>query len=105
MDKIAGVGVDLAKNVMQIHAVDANERVVTRKAISREPFMSWFARLEPCLMAVARAAPPIHFISGPTCLRPIAKPSRRSIRTNMRADKRTLQMQFVNAALPNASNR
>ncbi|WP_230459404.1 hypothetical protein [Burkholderia ubonensis] len=46
MDKITRVGVDLAKNVMQIHAVGVNERVVTRKAISREHFVSWFARLE-----------------------------------------------------------
>ncbi len=43
---------DLAKNVMQIHAVDSAERVVVRKAIPRERFVSWFANLEPCLIAM-----------------------------------------------------
>jgi transposase len=52
MDKIIRVGVDLAKNVMQIHAVDGTGRVVVRKAIARERFVSWFANLEPCLVAM-----------------------------------------------------
>jgi transposase len=52
MDKIIRVGVDLAKNVMQIHAVGADERVVTRKAISRGHFVNWFACLQPCLVAM-----------------------------------------------------
>lgn len=52
MEQIARVGVDLAKNVMQVHAVDRAERVVVRKAISRERFVNWFANLEPCLVAM-----------------------------------------------------
>ncbi|SFW46599.1 hypothetical protein SAMN03159384_02190, partial [Burkholderia sp. NFACC33-1] len=52
MEKITRVGVDLAKNVMQVHAVDAAERVVVRKAIARERFVIWFANLEPCLVAM-----------------------------------------------------
>jgi hypothetical protein len=35
MDRIARIGVDLTKNVMQLHGVDAAERVVVRKAMSR----------------------------------------------------------------------
>ncbi|MBK5122292.1 IS110 family transposase [Paraburkholderia madseniana] len=52
MDKITRVGVDLAKNVMQLHAVDCTEHVVVRRAIARERFVSWFANLEPCLVAM-----------------------------------------------------
>ena len=52
MDKITRIGVDLAKNVMQVHAVDSAGRVVARKAIARERFVSWFANLEPCLVAM-----------------------------------------------------
>lgn len=52
MEKITRVGEDLAKNVMQVHAVDAAEDVVVRKAIARERFMTWFANLEPCLVAM-----------------------------------------------------
>jgi transposase len=52
MDKITHIGVDLAKNVMQVHAVDSAGRVVVRKALARERFVSWFANLEPCLVAM-----------------------------------------------------
>jgi hypothetical protein len=38
MERIIRVSVDLAKNVMQIHAVDGTEYVVVRKAIRREHF-------------------------------------------------------------------
>ncbi|MGF6782161.1 transposase [Paraburkholderia sp. GAS334] len=52
MDKITRVGVDLAKNVMQVHAVDDAGRVVVRKAIARNRLLSWFANLKPCLVAM-----------------------------------------------------
>ncbi|MFM0260035.1 IS110 family RNA-guided transposase [Paraburkholderia sediminicola] len=52
MDTITRVGVDLAKNVIQIHAVDAAERVVARRAIARNRLLSWFANLKPCLIAM-----------------------------------------------------
>jgi transposase len=52
MDTITRVGVDLAKNVIQIHAVDAAERVVARRAITRNRFLSWFANLKPRLIAM-----------------------------------------------------
>jgi transposase len=52
MERIIRVGVDLAKYVMQIHAVDGTEYVVARKAIRREHFLSWFANLQPCLVAM-----------------------------------------------------
>ncbi len=37
MDKIARVGVDLAKKIMQIHAVDSVEHVAIRKACPQAP--------------------------------------------------------------------
>ena len=48
MDKITRVGVDLAKRVIQAHAVDAGERVVAAKAMSRERFEAWCAQLPRC---------------------------------------------------------
>lgn len=53
MNKIARIGVDLAKNVMQLHGVDMAERVVVRKAVSREKLLEWFANREPCVIASA----------------------------------------------------
>ncbi|SKC44768.1 Transposase [Burkholderia sp. YR290] len=52
MDKITRIGVDLAKNVIQLHGVDSMERVVIRKAIARQKFPEWFANLQPCLIAM-----------------------------------------------------
>ncbi|QIE29639.1 IS110 family transposase [Caballeronia sp. SBC2] len=52
MDKITRIGVDLAKNIIQVHGVDSMERVVVRKAISRQKFLEWFANLEPSLVAM-----------------------------------------------------
>ena len=39
------VGVDLAKRVIQVHAVDAVERVLTSKALARDRFIEWCVRL------------------------------------------------------------
>ncbi|WP_175972110.1 hypothetical protein [Burkholderia sp. BCC0322] len=61
MNKIARVGVDLAKNVVQIHAVDSVDYVVIRKAITRERFANWFANLEPCLIDLPPSIGPMGF--------------------------------------------
>src|SRR6202051_766300 len=52
MDKITRIGVDLAKNIIQVHGVDSMERVLIRKAISGQKFREWFPNLEPCLVAM-----------------------------------------------------
>ena len=50
---IVRVGVDLAKRVIQVHGVDANGRVVTARALSRDKFMAWCAQLAPgCVVAM-----------------------------------------------------
>ena len=47
------VGVDLAKRVIQVHAVDQSGRVVIARALSREKFLSWCAQLPPgCVVAM-----------------------------------------------------
>ena len=38
--------------VVQIHAVDAAGRVVARRAIARNRFLSWFANLKPCMVVM-----------------------------------------------------
>ena len=53
MSEITRVGVDLAKRVIQVHAVDAAGRVVAAKALAREKFAPWCAQLPPgCLVAM-----------------------------------------------------
>ena len=38
---IARVGVDLAKNVIQVHGVDAAGKRVVSRAIKRDQFLAW----------------------------------------------------------------
>lgn len=50
---VARVGVDLAKRVIQVHAVDAGGRVVAAKALQRSAFMAWCGQLpHGCLIAM-----------------------------------------------------
>ena len=53
MNEITRVGVDLAKRVIQVHAVDAAGRVVAAKALPADKFAAWCAQLPAgCLVAM-----------------------------------------------------
>lgn len=49
---ITTVGIDLAKNVFQIHGVDDRGRVVLRKAVKRAELTKVFANLPACLIGL-----------------------------------------------------
>ena len=49
---ITTVGLDLAKNVFQVHAVDSAGCVVARKALRRGQVLPFFAKLTPCLVGM-----------------------------------------------------
>jgi transposase len=50
--KITTIGLDLAKNVFQVHAVDEAGEVIVRKALRRRQVMPFFSKLEPCLIGM-----------------------------------------------------
>ena len=50
--KITTVGIDLAKNVFQIHAVDERGKVVVKKQIKRHQIVPFFTNLQPCLVGM-----------------------------------------------------
>lgn len=53
MSKITRIGVDLAKNLIQVHAVDVSDKVLTNRALKRVKFLAWCAELpEGCLVAM-----------------------------------------------------
>jgi len=53
MGEITRVGVDLAKRVIQVHAVDESGRVIVAKQLQRDGFTAWCAQLPPgCLVAM-----------------------------------------------------
>lgn len=49
---ITTVGIDLAKNVFQVHAIDARGKVMLRKQLKRNDVSRFFANLPPCLIGM-----------------------------------------------------
>ncbi len=54
--KIKAIGLDLAKNVFQVHGVDEQDRPVLRRALKRAQVVEFFARLEACLVGMEACA-------------------------------------------------
>ena len=50
--KITTAGIDLAKNVFQVHGVDAQGKVVLRKKLDRSKMVEYFVKLAPCLIGM-----------------------------------------------------
>ena len=60
MSEITRVGVDLAKQVIQVHAVDQSGRVVIRRALPRKSFVDWCAQLPAGSVVVMEACTGAH---------------------------------------------
>ena len=54
--QITTIGLDIAKNVFQVHGIDANEKVVVRKQLRRSQVLEFFAALAPCLIGMEACA-------------------------------------------------
>lgn len=52
MRKIAIIGLDIAKNVFQVHAADQNGVVVSRRKLTRNKVEAYFRRLAPCTIGI-----------------------------------------------------
>ena len=50
--KITTIGIDLAKEVFQIHGVDERGKDLVRKQIKRKDLAQYFANLPPCLIGM-----------------------------------------------------
>jgi transposase len=58
--QVTMIGLDLAKNVFQVHGVDAHERPVLRKRLSRSKVLEFFAQLPRCRVGI-EACPGAHW--------------------------------------------
>ena len=62
MGGITRVGVDLAKSITQIHAVDAAGKVATNRPLPRNKFMAWCVQLPSgCLIAMEASSSAHHW--------------------------------------------
>ncbi|KGA75506.1 putative transposase [Yersinia enterocolitica] len=48
--KVSTLGIDLAKNVFQLHGVGCNGQTVLKKKLTRDKFLPFLMQLEPCLI-------------------------------------------------------
>ena len=62
MSEITRVGADLAKHVIQVHAVDATGKLVTNRPLQRDKFIAWCAQLPAgCLIAMEASSSAHHW--------------------------------------------
>src|SRR6201990_727116 len=50
--QIRTIGVDLAKNVFQVHGVDSAGKVVITRQLRRKQIIEFFSKIPPCLVGM-----------------------------------------------------
>lgn len=58
---VSTIGLDIAKNVFQVHGVDDAGEVVIRKQLRRSQVMPFFEKLPPCLVGIEACATAHHW--------------------------------------------
>jgi transposase len=66
--QVTTIGLDLAKNVFQVHGIDATEKVVVRKQLRRGQLIKFFEALAPCLIGMEACATAHHWARALTKL-------------------------------------
>src|SRR3974390_333444 len=59
--QITTIGLDIAKNVFQVHGIDAAEKVVVMKQLRRGQVVAFFEGLPPCLVGMEACATAHHW--------------------------------------------
>ena len=85
MSEIITVGLDLAKNVFQVHGADSAGRAILRKKLRRGQILEFFSQLRSCIVAM-EACGGAHFwgreiaklghevrLIPPACVKPFVK--------------------------------
>ncbi|MDP1672838.1 MAG: IS110 family transposase [Burkholderiales bacterium] len=50
--KIKRIGLDLAKQVFQVHGVDGEDRVALKRQLRRQQMLAFFSKIDPCLIGM-----------------------------------------------------
>ncbi len=61
MDSITTIGLDIAKNVFQIHGIDESGVVILRRSLRRGQMLAFFGKLPPCLIGMEACATAHHW--------------------------------------------
>ena len=52
MSEVTTIGLDLAKNVFQVHGADGSGHAIIRKKLRRDQVLSFFSQVPPCVVAM-----------------------------------------------------
>ena len=61
MQTITTIGLDIAKSVFQVHAVDADGQVVVRRQLKRRYVLAFFEKVPPCFIGIEACASAHHW--------------------------------------------
>jgi transposase len=50
--QVTTIGLDIAKNLFQVHGVDAHGRMILRKRLARAKVLEFFANLPRCVIGL-----------------------------------------------------
>lgn len=50
--QVTTIGLDLAKNVFQVHGITIDDEVAFNRPLRRAQLLSFFSKLEPCLIGM-----------------------------------------------------
>ena len=56
MEKISTIGLDIAKNVFQVHGLDEAGNIVVQRQLRRRQVLPFFERQSPCLVGMEACA-------------------------------------------------
>lgn len=56
MEKVSTIGIDLAKNVFQLHGADSRGKVIFKRKLSRKKVIPFLTNLKPCLVGIKACA-------------------------------------------------
>ena len=59
--QVTTLGIDLAKNVFQVHGIDEHGKVILKKQLKRAQMAPYFINLPPCLIGIKACASAHHW--------------------------------------------
>ena len=66
--QVTTIGLDLAKNVFQVHGIADDDSVVFNRPLRRAQMLPFFAKLEPCLVGMESSSSAHHWARELTAL-------------------------------------
>ena len=61
MEEITTIGLDIAKNVFQVHAINKVGDIVAQRQLRRRQILTFFGTLPPCLIGMEACATSHHW--------------------------------------------